>query len=239
VEADVTIGPNAALVAGEREACTTIVIRKGAVLGANATVLAGIVIGSGAMVGAGAVVTRSVPPNAVVVGSPARIAGYVNARSNAPSSCPMTGHDAEGPQRRTGVGTSTLQRLKVVKDMRGSLSVGEFDRDIPFTPRRYFFVYDVPSREARGEHAHKVCHQFLICVRGSCGVMLDDGRQRREFRLDRFDVGIHIPPLTWGTQYRYSPDGALLVFASHYYDDEDYIRTYDEFREIVLGHSPS
>jgi UDP-2-acetamido-3-amino-2,3-dideoxy-glucuronate N-acetyltransferase len=94
-------------------------------------------------------------------------------------------------------------------------------------------VYDVPSREVRGEHAHKVCEQFLICVRGSCGILLDDGKNRREFTLDRLDLGIYMPAMIWGTQYRYSPDAILLVFASHPYDPEDYVRTYDEFCALV------
>ncbi|WP_368086330.1 FdtA/QdtA family cupin domain-containing protein [Microvirga flocculans] len=119
--------------------------------------------------------------------------------------------------------------LKSVRDMRCDLSVEEFERDPPFVPRRYFLVYNVPSQEVRGEHAHKNCEQFLVCVRGSCRVLLDDGLQRREILLDRPDLGVYVPPMIWGTQYRYSSDAVLLVFASHDYDPSDYIRTYSEF----------
>jgi UDP-2-acetamido-3-amino-2,3-dideoxy-glucuronate N-acetyltransferase len=116
--------------------------------------------------------------------------------------------------------------------MRGNLSVGEFARDIPFSPKRYFLIFDVPNREVRGEHAHKLCQQFLVCVRGSCRVLLDDGQHRREVTLDRVDLGIYMPAMVWGNQHAYSTDAMLLVFASEYYDANDYIRNYDEFRAL-------
>lgn len=122
-----------------------------------------------------------------------------------------------------------LVDLPKVIDVRGNLTVGEFDRHIPFLPKRYFMVYQVPLVESRGEHAHRECHQFLVCARGRMTVAGDDGIQRQEFVLDRPDVGFYMPPMTWGTQYSYSPDAVLLVFASHYYDAADYIRDYDEF----------
>jgi hypothetical protein len=121
-----------------------------------------------------------------------------------------------------------------VSDIRGSLTVGEFLRDIPFVANRYFMVFGVPSIETRGEHAHRECQQFLICARGSCSVVADDGTNREEFLLDSPDVGVYLPPLVWGIQYKYSPDAVLLVFASHNYDAADYIRDYDEFRKIIM-----
>ena len=90
-------------------------------------------------------------------------------------------------------------------------------------------VFGVPSAEVRGEHAHHACHQFLICVRGACSVLADDATHREEFRLDTPTIGLHLPPLTWGVQYKYTGDAVLLVFASDYYDSNDYIRSYDEF----------
>lgn len=197
------------------------IVEDGASIGANATLLPGLRIGRGAMVGAGAVITRSVPPNAIVVGNPARIVGYV---TDAP--------EAAGGDAADGAATDDdvrLHRMPRFADLRGALSVGEFTRDLPFVPARYFLVFDVPSRETRGEHAHRDCHQFLICVHGSVRVLADDGRTRREFTLDAPDQGLHLPPMTWGTQYRYSPDSVLLVFASQPYDDADYIRNYDDF----------
>lgn len=132
-----------------------------------------------------------------------------------------------------GIGGATLHRFPRVTDSRGSLTVGEFGRSIPFEAKRYFMVFDVPAMETRGEHAHRACHQFLICVRGSCTVVADDGHGRREIVLDRPDVGIHLPPMVWGIQYKYSVDALLLVFASHFYDSGDYIRDYAEFTRLA------
>ena len=209
------------------------VVEAGASIGANATILPGIVIGRNAMVGAGAVVTRSVPPNAIVTGNPARITGYVNAtgRTTASSSTkvPEVQTPAVVPSSVEGV---TLHRLRAVPDMRGSLSVGEFEQDIPFRPKRYFLVYDVPTAETRGEHAHRACHQFLIAVKGRVSVVADDGRNREEFTLDSPAVGIHLPAMTWGIQYRYSSDAVLLVFASEHYDNADYIRDHADFLQL-------
>ena len=126
-----------------------------------------------------------------------------------------------------------LVALPNVIDARGNLTVGEFGRHVPFEAKRYFIVYQVPLVEVRGEHAHRACHQFLVCVRGRMSVVGDDGRERRQYVLDRPDQGFYMPPMTWGTQYKYSPDAVLLVFASHYYDAGDYIRDYDEFLALT------
>jgi dTDP-4-dehydrorhamnose 3,5-epimerase-like enzyme len=183
------------------------------------------------MVGAGAVVTRSVPPNAVVVGNPAKIVGYVGSvRDDLAIGRSPNSAIGVHPTQVRGV---TLHRMPHIADIRGSLTVGEFERSIPFPVKRYFMVFDVPSIETRGEHAHRECHQFLICVCGSCALVADDGARRQEFLLDRPDVGVHLPPMVWGTQYKYSPDAVLVVFASHYYDSADYIRSYAEFRQLV------
>lgn len=201
-------------------------IEAGASIGANATLLPGVRIGRNAMIGAGAVVTRSVPPNAIAVGNPARIVGYVDAKPEG-FITPAPGVALDGGK--------SLVELPMITDIRGSLSVGEFARSVPFDVRRYFLVFDVPSEHTRGEHAHRECHQFLVCVHGRVHAIADDGRQRREFVLDRPNLGLHLPPMTWGTQYKYSPDAVLLVFASHYYDPEDYIRDYDEFLKLARG----
>jgi hypothetical protein len=135
----------------------------------------------------------------------------------------------------TDVARCSLHRLRLMTDARGDLSVGEFERDIPFAPKRYFLVFNVPEGEARGNHAHKLCHQFLICVRGSCHLRLDDGQHRRELTLDRPDLGVYLPPMIWGVQHTYSADAALLVFASEFYDADDYIRSYEQFCELKAG----
>ena len=211
-------------------------IESGASIGGGAVILPGVVIGVGAMVGAGAVVTKSVPPYAIVTGNPARIVGYVEnnyASVTADSNILQSTFPAEKSITRLGVGDVTLHRFKLVQDMRGDLSVGEFTREIPFAPKRYFLVFNVPSEKTRGEHAHRQCHQFLICVKGSCSVVVDDGISRREVKLDAPELGIHLPPMTWGIQYKYSPDAILLVFTSDYYDASDYIRNYQEFISLA------
>jgi UDP-2-acetamido-3-amino-2,3-dideoxy-glucuronate N-acetyltransferase len=199
-------------------------IESGASLGAGATILPGLKIGRNAMVGAGAVVTRSVPANAIVLGNPGRIIGYADAQPH--SVARKSPADAAPASRVSGV---ALVELPHIADIRGSLTVGEFQRCIPFDAKRYFMVFDVPSVETRGEHAHRACHQFLICARGHVSVVADDGRQRQEFLLDRPNLGLHLPPMTWAIQYKYSADALLLVFASQYYDAADYIRDYEAF----------
>jgi UDP-2-acetamido-3-amino-2,3-dideoxy-glucuronate N-acetyltransferase len=131
--------------------------------------------------------------------------------------------------RPTGVRGVDIYQFPWVKDPRGDLTVGQFESEFPFRPKRYFIISGVPAWEIRGEHAHKNCHQFLICAYGKCSVTVDDGTTRREILLSQPSIGIHIPPMIWGTQWQYSPDASLLVFASELYDPSDYIREYDEF----------
>lgn len=213
------------------------VVQVGASIGANATILPGITVAAGAMIGAGAVVTRSVPPNAVVLGNPARIVGYTNTIAADSTEAPYSKVENEVRRPpysdRTAVRGVTVHKLPLIRDIRGSLTVGEFGQHIPFSPERYFLVFDVPSKETRGEHAHRACHQFLVCIRGSCTVLADDGIDRTEILLDTPDKGVHLPPMTWGVQYKYSEDAMLLVFASHHYESSDYIRNYSEFLEEV------
>ena len=236
---DVFIGPNVTFTNDKfprskvyPETFLPTVIHDKASIGGGAVILPGVTIGMGAMVGAGAVVTKSVPPYAIVTGSPARITGYVeNSGASNNSEKPKLVDNAEPQEgiKRVGVGEVTTHNFKFIADMRGDLSVGEFEKEIPFVPKRYFLVFNVPSQKTRGEHAHHKCHQFLICVKGSCAVVVDDGNNRAEVILDAPNKGIYLPPLTWGIQYKYSEDAVLLVFTSDYYDADDYIRDYSEF----------
>jgi UDP-2-acetamido-3-amino-2,3-dideoxy-glucuronate N-acetyltransferase len=201
-------------------------IKHGASIGANATILPGLTIGANAMVGAGAVVTRDVPPNAIVVGNPARIGGYVEALD---VHAKQTAISATASDQWEPICGARIVTLPEVKDIRGYLSYGEIGNQLPFTPQRYFLVYNVPSKEVRGEHAHRTLEQLLICVNGSCKVLVDDGKRRSVVALDSPRVGVYLPPMVWGVQYGYSPDAVLLALASDKYDDSDYIRDYDEF----------
>ncbi len=118
-------------------------------------------------------------------------------------------------------------------DTRGKLSAGEFEKNIPFAPLRYFLVNDVPQGEVRGEHGHHNCKQFLICVSGSCEVVTNNGLQESTTTLDGINKGLYIPQMVWGIQHKYSSDGVLLVFASEHYDEADYIRNFDTFLDLV------
>ena len=131
-----------------------------------------------------------------------------------------------------------LIETSLIKDSRGNLTVGEFGRHIPFEPKRYFLIYQVPLNDTRGEHAHKSCHQFLLCIRGSIFASVDNGSNySEEFNLNSPNIGLYMPPMIWGAQYNYSPDACLLVFASDFYDASDYIRNYEEFLKLVRGKS--
>lgn len=233
---DVFIGPNVTFTNDKHprskvypEAFAQTRVEKGASIGAGATILPGLVIGEGAMIGAGAVVTKSVPPYALVTGSPARVVRYVDTLSSPGVQVPRS---ADKPVS-AGVGGVTLHPMQRISNDKGHLSVGEFSKDVPFAVKRYFLIYEVPASEVRGGHAHRKCEQFLICVKGSCSVLVDDGRDRLEITLDSPSQGLYLPPMIWGVQYRYSADAVLLVFASDYYDEGDYIRDYEEFKRLV------
>ncbi len=211
------------------------VVGPGASLGANCTILPGVTIGRQARVGAGAVVTRDVPAHAKVAGNPARIIGYVDAG-------PGEVVDRRGDPRKipsSRVPGAKLVQLTRADDLRGSLVAANFEQDLPFVPQRFFTVFGVPSTDVRGAHAHRECHQVLVCVQGSVSALVDDGNGRQEFVLDRPDLGLHMEPMIWGTQYRYSADAVLLVLASHPYDAADYIRDHDEFLAEVARREPA
>jgi hypothetical protein len=111
----------------------------------------------------------------------------------------------------------------------GNLVWGQATEHVPFEPKRFFLLSNVGAGGVRGQHAHRSLHQFLVCVRGSCAVVFDDGAQRDTLLLDRAAVGIHVRPMVWVTIHSFSPDAVLLVLASDRYDPEDYVRDYDEF----------
>ena len=210
-------------------------IGPGASIGAGATILPGVVIGRRAMVGAGAVVTRDVPAFSIVVGNPARIAGYVDAQDQRVSRGSPSG--AAAPP--AGVRGVRLHALFTGGDLRGRVAVAEQGSLLPFIPRRIFMVYDVPSLEVRGEHAHRVCEQFLICVAGQVTVAVDDGHFRDEYLLDSPGLGLYVPSMVWAVQYRYTADAVLVVAASHAYDPDDYIRDYRQFLALVGVEEPA
>jgi len=240
LEDDVFIGPNATFTNDPFPrskqypvSFTRTVIRKGASIGANATILPGLTIGQYALVGAGTVVTKDVPPFSIVIGNPARITGYVQSGDKNRLTEFGPGNNTVKTIDIDVIKGVRLINLPIVTDLRGNLSFAEYEGTLPFIPKRYFLVYDVPSQEIRGEHAHRECHQFLVCIKGSCAVVVDDGHNRIEVVLNSPKLGLHIPPLVWATEYKYSPDAILLILASEVYKAEDYIRDYDLFLSEV------
>ena len=197
-------------------------VKTGASIGANATILP-VTIGEYAMIGAGAVVTKDVPPYAIVTGNPGRITGYVDAKA-------ITANVGDG---NTVGGGKRLYRIPAFSDARGDLNVIEAGKLLPFEIKRVFYTYNVQSKQVRGEHAHKKCEQFLVAVSGSCNVIVDDGNTREEYVLSSPSIGVHIPAGCWGIQYKHSPDCVLMVLASLPYDESDYIRNYDAWRQYL------
>lgn len=214
------------------------IVEDGASIGANATILPGISIGTKAMVGAGAVVTRDVPPNAVVYGNPARIQSYITPLTSSPHEvfdfAADNGSSNEVSQPHfVGVGDCSLWKFNAFSDMRGQLAVVDFEADLPFDPKRQFFVYGAGKKHARGEHAHKQCKQLLIALHGALSVIVNNGKSSCEIRLSSPINGLYIPAGIWGTQYQFTEDAVLAVYASHGYDNNDYIRTYSDFLDYV------
>ncbi|MDZ4070742.1 MAG: FdtA/QdtA family cupin domain-containing protein [Sediminibacterium sp.] len=123
----------------------------------------------------------------------------------------------------------SLIYLPQVGNRNGHITAVNNSIEIPFDIKRVFYLYDIPSGESRGAHAHKECHQFLVAVSGSFEVLLDDGLTKRQIMLNRPEIGLHILPGIWASEINFSAGALCLVLASHVYDELDYIRSYDEF----------
>ncbi|MDX1461769.1 MAG: FdtA/QdtA family cupin domain-containing protein [Marinirhabdus sp.] len=119
----------------------------------------------------------------------------------------------------------------IADDGRGNLSVVEKDL-LPYEIKRVYYLYDVPSDSIRGGHAHKELQQFLIAVSGSFSVVLDNGQERRTFLLNRPNKGLLIPSGVWRELENFSAGAVCLSLVSAVYDEDDYIRDYDEFKSI-------
>lgn len=119
--------------------------------------------------------------------------------------------------------------LPKVQDPRGNLSIVESSINIPFDIKRVFYIYDVPTGEERGAHAHKTLHEFLICLSGGFDVKLDDGFSKKTIHLNRPWFGLHIPPLIWACETNFDPGSVCLVLTSDFYDSNDYLRDYEDF----------
>ena len=118
-------------------------------------------------------------------------------------------------------------------DERGQLVALEEHKDIPFEIKRVYYMYDTCKGVTRGQHAHKSLEQILICIHGSCKLMLDNGKEKKIVSLEKPYEGLYISNNIWREMYDFSSDAVLMVLASDVYKEEDYIRNYDEFLKFV------
>ena len=118
-------------------------------------------------------------------------------------------------------------------DERGMLVALEEMRDIPFEIKRVYYMYDTKENVRRGFHAHKSLEQILICIHGSCKILLDNGKEKKIVSLEKPYEGLYIANDIWREMYDFSSDAVLMVLASDFYREEDYIRDYEEFKQFV------
>lgn len=132
-------------------------------------------------------------------------------------------------ERKLSVYDCDVIELPRIENRAGNLTPIHPYINVPFDIKRVFYTFDIPGGEARGAHAHKECHQFLIAASGSYEVVLDDGINKRTVSLNRPFYGLHIPPGIWAAEQNFSSGSICLVLASHSYQEEDYIRSYEDY----------
>ena len=118
-------------------------------------------------------------------------------------------------------------------DTRGQLVALEETKDIPFPIKRVYYMYDTAPGIIRGHHAHKNLEQILICIHGSCKILLDNGQEKKIVPLEKPYEGLYVAGNMWRGMFDFSHESVLMVLASQLYDEEDYIRDYDEFLKFV------
>ena len=128
----------------------------------------------------------------------------------------------------------TIEHCKIIdlpkiSDPRGNLSFIEGGQHIPFDIKRVYYLYDVPGGSDRGSHAHKNLHQFVVAMSGSFDVVLDDGKEKKRFHLNRSYYGLYVCPMMWRDLDNFSSGAVCMVLASEHYDEADYIRDYQQF----------
>ena len=131
-------------------------------------------------------------------------------------------------RKKVNVYDCSVIELPKIETVGGNITPVHPQINVPFDIKRVFYSYDIPGGEARGAHAHKECHQFLIAASGAYEVLLDDGVNKRTVLLNRPFYGLHIPPGIWASEQAFSSGSICLVLASHGYIEEDYIRNYED-----------
>jgi len=122
-----------------------------------------------------------------------------------------------------------------ISDPRGNLTFIEGEQHVPFEVKRIFYLYDVPTGESRGAHAHKSLEQVLVCLAGSFDVTLDDGLKQKRVHLNRPWHGLYIPPMIWGAEVNFDPGSVCLVLASTHFAEADYYRDYSVYLKAVAA----
>ena len=224
IEDKVFIGPNVTFTNDKYprsmswpETYPVTLVKTGASIGANATILPGITIGSYSMIGAGSVVTKDVPDYETVCGNPARI---VSTKSK------------ENPESNPEFHENTLGKVNLIRDSLGALQILEFNEKIPFAPKRIFTLSEVPKGVMRGGHAHLNCEQFIFLQSGSVTLKIFNGSTWDSILLQGLAMSFYVPRLNWIELSDFSTNAVVLVLASHHYEEADYIRSMDEFMAI-------
>lgn len=135
--------------------------------------------------------------------------------------------------KKTSVFDCQMIHLPQLGDRKGHITAVNGVQEIPFDVKRIFYLYDIPGGESRGAHAHKECHQFLVAASGSYEVLIDDGKVKKVFSLNRPTIGLHIPPGIWASEINFSAGAVCLVLASHEYNEKDYIRDYNQYLNYI------
>jgi oxalate decarboxylase/phosphoglucose isomerase-like protein (cupin superfamily) len=129
----------------------------------------------------------------------------------------------------------TLLHLPRISTPGGNITAINNSIEIPFDTQRVYYLYDVPGGESRGGHAHKELQQVIVAASGSFDLIVDDGKIKRTFHLARPYIGVYMPSGIWRELDNFSSGSICLVLASHLYDDKDYIRDYDIFKQMKLA----
>lgn len=130
------------------------------------------------------------------------------------------------------MGNPQLINLPKFLDARGNLSFVEQENHIPFVIRRTYWLYDVPGGECRGGHAYKDNQEFIVALSGSFDVVLDDGKEKKSYALNRSYYGLYVPKGIWREMNNFSTNSLALILSSTDYDADDYVRDYDEFLKL-------
>lgn len=133
--------------------------------------------------------------------------------------------------KNTSVYNCNVMQLSKITNRAGNITIIESNKNVPFSLRRAFYLYDIPGGESRGGHAHREFYQFVVAASGCFSVMLDDGINKKVVKLDHPNYGLLITPGIWGDLFEFSSGAICLVLTSHKYDELDYLRTYNEFKQ--------